>query len=122
MYPLPDSVGILLLKLVNVSVRLLGELPSEELERVLKSQSDAFEEEAVLEPRSVLEVVSRVQSGLHGPHAQGKVVLLGHGLYHFRFDGGFAFFARVISAGVAAVELTDRLNDSLVLVQSRQYL
>ena len=54
---LPDSVGILLLKLVNVSVRLLGELPSEELERVLKSQSDAFEEEAVLESRLILDVV-----------------------------------------------------------------
>ena len=56
-YPLPDSIGILLLKLVNVGVRLLGELPSEELERILKSQSDAFKEEAVLESRLVLDVV-----------------------------------------------------------------
>ena len=54
---LPDSVGILLFKLVDVSVRLLGELPSEELESILKSQSDAFEEEAVLESRLILDVV-----------------------------------------------------------------
>ena len=56
-YPLPDSVGILLLKLVNVGVSLLGELPSEELESIFKSQSDAFEEEAVLESRLILDVV-----------------------------------------------------------------
>ena len=56
-YILPDSIGILLFKLVNVGVSLLGELPSEELESVLKSQSDAFEEEAVLESRLVLDVV-----------------------------------------------------------------
>ena len=54
---LPDSVGILLLKLVNVGVGLLRELPSEELESVLKRQSDAFEEEAVVESRLVLDVV-----------------------------------------------------------------
>ena len=54
---LPDSVGILFLKLVDVSVRLLGELPSEELESILKRQSDAFEEEAVVESRLVLDVV-----------------------------------------------------------------
>ena len=54
---LPDSVGILLFKLVNVGVSLLGELPSEELESIFKSQSDAFEEEAVLESRLILDVV-----------------------------------------------------------------
>ena len=54
---LPDSVGILLFKLVDVSVSLLGELPSEELERIFKRQSDAFEEEAVLESRLILDVV-----------------------------------------------------------------
>ena len=54
---LPDSIGILLLKLVNVGVGLLGELPSEELQGIFKSQSDAFEEEAVLKTRLVLDVV-----------------------------------------------------------------
>ena len=54
---LPDSVGILFLKLVNVGVSLLGELPPEELESILKSQSDALEEEAILESRLVLDVV-----------------------------------------------------------------
>ena len=54
---LPDSVGILFLKLVNVGVSLLGELPPEELESILKSQSDAFEEEAIVESRLVLDVV-----------------------------------------------------------------
>ena len=61
-YILPDSIGILLFKLVNVGVSLLGELPSEELERILKSQSDAFEEEAVLETRLIFDVVG---SGEH---------------------------------------------------------
>ena len=54
---LPDSVGILFLKLVNVGVSLLGELPPEELESILKSQSDAFKEESVMETRLVLDVV-----------------------------------------------------------------
>ena len=54
---LPDSVGILLFKLVNVGVSLLGELPPEELESILKRQSDAFEEEAIMESRLIFDVV-----------------------------------------------------------------
>ena len=55
----PDPVGVLLFKLVNVSVALLGELPSEELEGVFQGKSDAFQKESVLQSRLVLDVVSR---------------------------------------------------------------
>ena len=54
----PDPIGVLLLKLVNVGVALLGELPSEELEGVLQSKSNAFQKESVLQSRLVLDMVS----------------------------------------------------------------
>ena len=117
----PDAVRVLLVEFVGVNVAA-RELASEESDGVLKREADALEEKAVLKSRSVLEVVRGVQGRLHGPHTQREVVLFGHWFYHFWFDRGFAFFPIVISACVAAVELSDHLNNALVLGQARQYL
>lgn len=102
----PDSIGVLLVKLLGVHVSL-DELPSEELDGVLEREPDALEEEAILEPCLVLEVVRGGQGLLHGTHAQGEA-LLTQRLDHV---GGHAVAirSRVVLASVAAVEVTKDL-------------
>ena len=53
---LPDPVDVLLVKLLRVYVSL-GELAAEEADRVLQVQTDAFQEQTVLEGEEVYESV-----------------------------------------------------------------
>ena len=70
-----DPVAVLLLKLVHVNVVFLGELRPEELHRILQSETNSLEEETVLKPGLVLDVVGRGQHVLHGVHTEREVPL-----------------------------------------------
>ena len=53
---LPDPVDVLLVELLRIYVGL-GELAAEEADRVLQVQTDAFQEQTVLEGEEVYESV-----------------------------------------------------------------
>ena len=53
-----DPIGIILLKCVHIHISSLGKLSSEELQGIIKGESNTFQEQLVLQPGLVLDMVA----------------------------------------------------------------
>ena len=71
-----NAVGVLLVKLLRINWAA-DELSPEVPDGVFHGESDSLEEESVLEPGLVLEVVRVGEGALHALHAKGEGALLG---------------------------------------------
>ena len=72
---LPDSISIFLFKFVYVHIMVLGKLSSKELHGILQCETNSLEEQTILEPGFVLDVVGGGEHLLDTGHAEWEVSL-----------------------------------------------
>lgn len=117
-----DVVAILLVELV---VGRAGEAAAPEDERLLERQANALEEQAVLPPRRVLEVLLLAQRVVHVAHAE-REVLPRETVDHHRRDrlAAVCLVPRHVLACDARQQtlrqVVEHGHEPVILVQSRQ--